>query len=264
MVYSGQVFTRPQFPHHKNVRSGTSQGHLESQERSPWAIEKLSFLWLLFFPELRGVRPKLQSWELIPPPLPLKPPSLSPAGVEIRGWERASICHIPEAPRPLGPLSMDKVTAVLPLQSLVCCQNLRDKWRQGGARLHTFCPGRQTLLHPKIHRAPQGELVRDKDVQEGGSLIWGGSQDEICSPSQLERASERRGLLDKGPPNIMLYRGPSLWRLLVSGGGAREREAFLSLSGSRGECCSRGWLVSRQPPPLASPLKARCAPSSWR
>lgn len=122
-----------------------------------------------------------------------------------------------------------------------------------------FRPGRQKLLHPKIHRAPQGELVRDKDVPD-----LGGSRDETCSPSQLERASEGRGLLDKGPPNIMLYRGPSLWRLLVSGGGAREREAFLSLSGSRGECCSRGWLVSRQPPPLASPLKARCAPSSWR
>lgn len=85
----------------------------------------------------------------------------------------------------------------------------------------------------------------------------GGSQDEICSPSQLERALEGRGLLDKGPPNIMLYRGPSLWRLLVSGGGAREREAFLSLSGSRGECCSRGWLVSRQASPARISSKSQ-------
>lgn len=230
----------------------------------PGHIEKLSFLWLLFFPELRGVRPKLQCWELIPPLLPLKPPPLSPAGVEIRGWERASICHIPEAPRPLGPLSMDKVTAVLSLQSLVCCQNLRDKWRQGGARLHTSCPGRQKLLHPKIHRGPPRGAGERQGCAGSREPDLGGSQDEICSPSQLERASEGRERLDKVPPNIMLYRGPSLWRLLVSGGGAREREAFLSLSGSRGECCSRGWLVSRQPPPLASLLKARCAPSSWR
>lgn len=201
----------------------------------PGHIEKPSFLWLLFFPELRGVRPKLQSWELIPPPLPLKPPPLSPAGVEIRGWERASICHIPEAPRPLGPLSMDKVTAVLPLQSLVCCQNLRDKWRQGGARLHTSCPGRQKLLHPKIHRAPQGELVRDKDVQEGGSLIWGGAKMKSAAPPNWRERWREGGYWIKGPPTSCSIEAPHFggsWLVEEEREKGRRSYHFLGAVGS--------------------------------
>lgn len=128
-------------------------------------------------------------------------------------------------------------------------------------------PRRQKLLHPKTHMAPKGTTER-QGCAGGRKHGLGVSQDKICSPSELERTSEGRGLLDKASRpspthNIMLYRDPSLWRCPVSEGRPRERKAFLSLSGIRGECRTPGWLASGQPPPLSS-LKARCAPSSWR
>lgn len=67
------------------------------------------------------------------------------------------------------------------------------------------------------HGTPKGTSER-RGCAGGRKYGLGFSQDQICSPSELERTSEARGLLDKAfpPHNIMLYRDPSLWRCRVT------------------------------------------------
>lgn len=50
--------------------------------------------------------------------------------------------------------------------------------------------------------------------------------------SPPKRGPRGKGVAGKRPPIFMLHTVPSFWRRAVSGGGAREREVSLSLSGS--------------------------------
>lgn len=129
-----------------------------------------------------------------------------------------------------------------------------------------FLPRKAETPSPQNTQGPPRGAGERLGCVEGREPDLGVSQNEICSPSQLQRASERRGPLGKEPPNIMLYRGPSTleapgpWRRSEENGGvpitfwepwgvlipqlAGEQAASPASFSSKGQMCSQQLAVA--------------------
>lgn len=137
---------------------------------------------------------------------------------------------MPEAPRPLaGPLSLDSVTAVPPLQSLVWCQSLRGKWRPGRAPTSHFLPRKVEAPSPHNTQEPPRGARERHDVQEGRKLTWGVATDGTCRPLPPSWGGPKRkgGHWEKGPPTSRSTEPPTLEGSVA---GASERTGAMTVT----------------------------------